>query len=266
MIGTLGELPRPSVGGLAMTGITRIGRAAAPASTVARWSTAAIFATDCATQLDPSIPYALPLVLIRRDLAERRPLIVALLVVATFVGYAVSMSISWGDDSTMLNGYGLINRALVAVVLMTSSAVLAFAAGAQLCDGFRDDFDRLLASLVPILIVALSITLVAGIFLADLFAPSQYNLPIVYVLPVVLIAAAGSGRLVWIAVPLGVLLTIGGYVYGPEPRVNDALFPWLLANRTLAVGAVVGTALLLLRHHRSRSPVSPRTPTNPSPA
>ncbi len=260
MIGTLDELPRPLVGGRAMTEVARTDRAAAPASTAARWSTAAIFATDCATQLDPSILYVLPLVLIRCDVAKRSlPVVALLLVVAMLVGYAAKIAIAWSGDATLLAAHELLNRGFAALTVLMSSLVLVFTAGAPLGDGFRDDFDRLLASLAPILTLALSVAIAIGTVVTDLLAPGEYNPAIAFVLPVALIAVAGSGRMVWIAVLLCALLTVAGYVYGRAPGVDAALLPWLLANRALALAAVIGVAVLLPRDGPQSHPATNRT-------
>jgi len=224
--------------------------------TVAAWaSIAVIFAADCFTQLNLSILYALPLVAIGRTLTGKRLTVLTVALLATtLLGYVIKTCVVLTGRAPPLLSYRLLNRALVVSILILTSVVLRLLYRRTLAERRRDDFDHLLESLTPLLIVLLVFVVTVAILAADLIAPGEYNLPILYGLPIVLIAAARSQRLMWGSVLILSVFSMAGYFVGPPPQVAPTFQKWTLVNRVVAVFAVIGLAALLRSGKTGRHP------------
>jgi hypothetical protein len=216
-----------------------------------------IFTADCLTQLNLSIVYARPLVAFGRRLSGIKfAALTALLVALTVRGYVIKTT-SFLTSAPPLVSYRLLNRSLVASILVLTAIALH-----SLCRrvGERtehDDFDRLLHSVSSLLVALLGAVAAAAILAADLLTPGEYNVPILYGVPIVLIAAAGSERLIWLSAIGLALLSVLGFVAGPAPDVAPGFLKWAVVNRSLAVCAVFGLAFLLRHVTRASHRTSP---------
>jgi hypothetical protein len=199
-----------------------------------------IFTADCLTQLNLSIVYALPLVAFGRRLSGIKfAALTALLVALAFLGYVIKTT--WFLTSAPpLVSYRLLNRSLVASILVLTAIALH-----SLCRrvGERtehDDFDRLLHSVSSLLVALLGAVAAAAILAADLLTPGEYNVPILYGVPIVLIAAAGSERLIWLSANRpGAACRPRLRRWAPRRDVAPGFSKWAVVNRSLAVCARV---------------------------
>jgi hypothetical protein len=222
---------------------------------------AVVFAADCVSQLNLSILYVIPLVAVGRTRNRRRLFaLAAILVAAAFLGYVIKASLVLAGHGPPVISYRLLNRTLVASVIVVTAFVLGWLYGGQQEDEPRgkDDFDELLESLRPMLLTSFAAFIAApllaiAILAADVLVPGQYNLPILYGLPIVLISSVGSERLMWGAAVILSGLSLVGYFAGPAPEVAHGFETWAIVNRVLAVFAVVGLAILLRPPRRYRS-------------
>src|SRR5688500_18888214 len=99
---------------------------------------------------------------------------------------------------------------------------------------FSGGTDSLDGAVGPLLVAAAAFALVVAAL--DLLT-YQVNLPIVYVVPLLLVERAGSRRLLWRAAALLVGLTFAGYFFGRHPPGLEPLDPNSaprLVNRALA--------------------------------
>jgi hypothetical protein len=97
--------------------------------------------------------------------------------------------------------------------------------------------------------------LVVALFASDAAAQAEYNIAVLYALPLVILARTRSGALVWVGLPVLVAATLLGMWVGPPPAPAHV---WNLAlNRVLVCIAMVTVAVLLngrLRAERMTRP------------
>ena len=110
--------------------------------------------------------------------------------------------------------------------------------------------------------VLISVVIVAVVAVADFVTPAQYNLPILYGVPLVICAMTGRRLLLWTMLPVLLVFTYAGYVigpassevlghtsdHGPEVVFGSSVVvgvPAMLSNRTLAACVMVASALVL---------------------
>jgi hypothetical protein len=222
-------------------------------------SVVAISGADCFTQLNLSILYAIPLVAIGRTSgAARLALLTGAFVNLTFLGYVIKTT--WAlENAPPLVSYRMLNRSLVAAILVLTATELHAIVRRRRDRPEGDDFDRLLDSLRPVLVILLSAFAAVAILAADLITPGELNVPILYGAPIVLIAAAGSDRLIWWFASVLAVLSLLGYLVGPAPDVAPGFLRWAIVNRTLAV-CVVFVLAFFLRSTRPSHPTNSPTP------
>jgi hypothetical protein len=97
------------------------------------------------------------------------------------------------------------------------------------------------------------------VLITDLVTPANVNAPILYVLPVLMLAWEGSRFLLWMQVPIILAANFIGFFLGPQPETAE-LNSRLLINRLVAAGAVVLVALVMHILISRRIPTTPWRP------
>ena len=101
----------------------------------------------------------------------------------------------------------------------------------------EDETDETLA-------ILLGAGLTTAIALADFLSPANYNLAILYMVPLFLCAWTRSRRLLWGMWAVALLLAVAGFVFGP-PTAAHTHIELMVENRVLAVVALTLLAVLL---------------------
>lgn len=252
---------------------------------------AVIAAVDLATaNVNLSILYVLPVLIAaqagRRSLTR---LFVVLAILLTYAGYFLGPWPKFPGDthptySNMLANYRMVNRTLSVIAVWAIAAVSYFRLRFRISiDRRRGELDAtdpdgkiyedILGAFEQLTAAAIAIVLVTVIVIADLLTPAQFNLPILYGVPLVLCALTHKRALIWTIVPFILLFTYAGYLIGPASaeggiwgtgpttmRVAGATIhdtavvlgrstlhglPSLLTNRTISACAILACALLL---------------------
>jgi hypothetical protein len=190
--------------------------------------------------LNVGILYLLP-ALLAVKLRRQREFWVAVtcLIILVFLGYAVHRM-----QSPNPPGYRLANRFLAAVALLVAGLRLsagigggnrsATSLGGE--DGLAGGYDLALAG-----------GLIICTFVANMITPSQFNLPILYAVPLTVAATLDRPKLVWIVFAATSACTIVGFWVTP-PTVPQSLVQSLITNRFFAW--VVQLAIALLSQRR----------------
>lgn len=170
-------------------------------------------------------------------------------ILLTYLGYFLK----WWDHESATPWaayltYRLVNRTLTAILLLSLGGLmslhalrqskLAFANGAHAADDTPDEFDSILNWAMPLLAAVLAVMLALAIAATDLLMPAKFNLPILYALPLVVMAWLGSRRLLWASFILLLALSFIGYLAGPS-TAGEGIGKLLLTNRFLAAGVML---------------------------
>jgi branched-subunit amino acid transport protein AzlD len=203
------------------------------------------------------IIYIAPLLLIAE--VGRRAILqgAAVAVVLTYAGYFFGSHPPGVDEWPDL-GVRFVNRTLAAAAIIASAGILLLGISmrerAQRLHRWPHDpdgrsFQQVVLSLERILAPAMAGILVVALFLGDAFARAQYNVALLYCLPLVILARTRSRRLMWAALPLLIMVCLVGLAISPESvGVSPSV---LLTNRLLVCLAMVATAAIIhlrLRH------------------
>jgi len=200
-----------------------------------------------------SLLYAIPIILVAAT--DRRAIIrVSILsLVLAVVGYFIKYVIWPPPTGHQFLNFRLINRGLVCCSLVALGAVLyrmcaSWQAESQVSEeeydpvnenlkAFDEDFSATTAALVAAPLIIL-------ISVIDLFTPANFNLPILYCVPLLIVGWAASRPAMWMVYLALLVLTIIGYAMGSggtEPSLNQAF----LINRFLAIAALTAVAVAL---------------------
>lgn len=217
----------------------------------------AVLLTDLLTHsINLSILYSIPIYVLALHLRARWVVWVALgLVASAYVG--LFMGPRPPDLPTveaLLDNYRFVNRTFSAVAILATGAIAGWQRrwAERMLQRVADDESlqdhpiyldlvdqvRFLATLL----MALAIT--ASLVSVDWTTTAEFNLPILYAVPMVLCVLSGSLRTIWLMVPLLICLTWAGFWVSDEKMQVSAIPP--LINRTIATTmllalAVVGT-------------------------
>jgi hypothetical protein len=197
-----------------------------------------------------SILYLVAMAVLARLLPRSGMFAMALLLIAvTYLGYFVDVRASllagaWGD----VVNFRLLNRTLVAGCLLLTGILLHRAQRLRSAERIlqpleRDEENRLLFSTVSLSFEQLSSRIVSVLIvillaLGDMLTPGELNFPVLYIVPLVLLAIAGDGALVMLLAPALVLLTFTGFFYG-APVIEQQFVFKVATNRTIAASAIV---------------------------
>ena len=221
----------------------------------------AVASADLLTyQVNLPIVYTVPLLLVER--AGRRRVLwqAALLLVAlTFAGYFFGRHPPGLDPLDARSVPRLANRAMAALMLVAAAGVLH--AGITMRERARRarhlwphdpdglSYQRAVLTIDRVLAPVLAALLVVALFVSDAAAQPEYNIAVLYALPLVILARTRSGPLVWFGLPILLAATMLGMWVGPPPSPQHV---WNLSlNRVLVCVAMVTVAVLL--HGRFRA-------------
>lgn len=202
----------------------------------------------CWSRTNLATLYVVPLLIIASR-GELKPLrrAVAWLVVLTYAIYFLKNTIGTGISSASYFDYRLVNRTMVAVTIIAMGQVLKIwivwmreQDNRELPAAFRNT-DQEVSETLALLCCAPLIVLIAAI---DLLAPSNYNLAILYPVPLFICAWTRSRRLPWIMLAMLLTLTTVAYFVGSS-SAEVSYEPSLLRNRVLAgLGMIVVTTIV----------------------
>ena len=209
----------------------------------------AIAILDLRTRLlSPGIIYLVPLVLVTRALRPRDFwLLTASLVVLVYTGYYFGPHRS--DDVGFFQ-FRLINRTLTAVAILLSGTRLT-RWRAQLAandDSGGAELGGIGANRSQTHDLLLSALLVTCTFIADLLTPVNYNLPVLYAVPLIILAVLDVPRLLWAAFAVAALCSVVGYIFSPPAGVPPSLTHALVRSRILANAVLL--VIVLIGHRR----------------
>jgi hypothetical protein len=203
-----------------------------------------------------AILYLLPLVSISR---LQKPTIVwqcaFAFTVLAFAGYFVGVRSGDFENWQDLVNFRLINRMMVAATLLSSAAFLHIQITLRelidhrsrlvhASDEQEHAFDQIIASFDRFAATILCVVLVVLVTLTDLLTPPQFNIPILYSLPLVASARIRQRWVMWSIVLLLLVLAAVGLYLGPKPlpsHIKDAM----IINRVLASLVLIGVAIIL---------------------
>jgi len=191
-----------------------------------------------------SILYAIPMLLFARSGSTRHlGRIVTLLIALTYAAYLFKKATDPLGASTPYLHFSLLNRTLVAVMLAASAWVM------WLWNRWREQEDdpelpttlrlqdREISSTLAILTCIPMVTVI-GAF--DIAAPANYNIAILYGIPLFVCVWTGSRKLLWGVLVTLVLLAAIAHLFGPPATDPSSVFT-VGRNRFVAL---VGLAAL----------------------
>ncbi len=205
---------------------------------------------DLETQaINYSIFYILPLI-IRARLIGLKGLMTCCfgLIGLTFLGYAWDFRDVLFDNPQAMGNYRLLNRSLVAGMLLVATLLVrwwisfriswenshpanSIDVGSDLFERLFRGFENLLAGILCALVVVINLAI-------DLLTPSQTNLGIIYVVPLLIAGFLGSRTMLWILLPVLIGLTLGGFFLDPG-IMHHANYDRLLLNRIIVCVVLV---------------------------
>lgn len=228
---------------------------------------AGVATTDLLTaNVNLSILYILPLLLSgRMRLRVWVWQLAAVLVALTYIGYffgprAAHQTQGWQE---MVWDYRFTNRTLSAVAILVVAMMVQFWIGMReknamshiataRHDPEQETVDQILQSFEVLGTALICGLMMFCIGLADVLSPGEFNLPILYVVPLMLCGAVRSRTLLWSILPFLLGLTLLGFVIGHSPTQPANMFQSLITNRYLAAAVQVAMALLIHTWIRER--------------
>jgi hypothetical protein len=201
----------------------------------------------CWPKTNVSILYVAPLLMLAQTTQPRTLWrTAAILTMLTFGGYFLKNLLvpeQAGDD---LFGYRLVNRTLVAATMVALVPLVMLwqrgrreAIDAELPDTFRREEQEIGATLAAVCCAPL----VGLIAVIDLLSPANYNLAILYPVPLLICAWSRSRTLIWTMLVALELLSFAAFLWGPPLVASDEMS--LTRNRVLSgLGMLVVTAIL----------------------
>ncbi len=175
------------------------------------------------------------------------------LIILTYLCYLLKFDGRWVNQPSILLTYRLLNRSLVALCLAVTAGWLFILSGIEgqmnssrpfFRPRDRELFDQLANTLRMLLAATICTLAIFCVFTTDVLVPGEFNLSILYALPLFIAARRGGRRLMWCLVPVMVALTMVGYYIGPKPVVDATVLHKLLTNRGLTIGVILISAIL----------------------
>jgi hypothetical protein len=202
------------------------------------------------------IVYIVPLLLVE-PLARRKLLwqTAAAFVILTFAGYFFGNLPPSARGLPDFASARLVNRIMSAMTILTAAAMLSLHLSVRERraqqrrrewphDPDGTNFQRAILSLDRILAPLLAGILTVALFFCDIVAAPDYNVALLYGLPLVILARTRSGPIIWTGLPLLMAAALGGLWLG-APLDDPAHLPNLLLNRALTCAAMLGATLTL---------------------
>jgi hypothetical protein len=204
----------------------------------------------CSRGVIVPVLYAVPLVLLARaGYANWLRWITAALVLIVYAAYFAKFVVHPSVHVVHPFDYRLVNRTFVVVAICMLEVLLklrvsteSLRGDVELPETLRHEEDETDETLAILLCVGLT----TAIALVDFLSPANYNLAILYMVPLFLCAWIRSRRLLWGMWGVAMVLTVLGFLWGPAPTVAHAHLGFMVVNRVLA--AMVMTLLAVLLH------------------
>ena len=111
-------------------------------------------------------------------------------------------------------------------------------------DSEEQVFDQITASFDRFATTILCVVLILLVTLTDVITPPQFNIPILFSLPLVASARIQQRSIIWVTVPMLLLLACIGMYLGPRPlpvHIKEVL----IVNRLIACLVLIGIAIIL---------------------
>lgn len=206
-----------------------------------------IFATDLLWQQIIAVLYVLPLLLTTFSGNPKSVLRAAgWFVLLNYAGYFIKNTIAPPADQSVFD-FRLVNRTILAATLVVMGSVLRSwmmwkreQADPEVPAAFKDQ-DREIGETLAILCCA---PLILAIAVIDFLAPANYNIAILYPVPLFICAWTRSRWLPWAMLAVLLVLTVAAFTLGRASTWQGDEFE-LFKNRLLAViGMVAVTAFL----------------------
>jgi hypothetical protein len=210
-----------------------------------------------------SILYPLAVLLSTR--IGRRKLLWAVAFACVFLAYAGYMlgppfdplAAGWHQR---LGNYRMLNRTLAAASILATGLImhLWMALRVRLSSVQPDPkdanypvMDEVLRAFEQLCAAIICLLLAASVMVADICTPAQFNLPILYVIPIASCAWLRSRMVLWVMLPIVLIATWVGFALSDTETLRAVLSAPLARNRILASCAAIGAALVVdawLRH------------------
>lgn len=201
----------------------------------------------CWQRTNLAIFYLAPMLLLAESRSPRALWrLAAVLIALTYGGFFLKNLIGPLRNEDIFVDYRLINRTLVAATIVALVPLIGLwqrtreAAGdEELPESFRREDDEISATFAALVCVPL----VAVIAVIDLFAPANYNLAILYPVPILICAWSRSRSMMWAMLFALQLLSAVAFWWGPAVTSGDEMS--LTRNRILTgIVLLVVTAIL----------------------
>lgn len=170
----------------------------------------------------------------------------AVLIALTYGGYFLKNLIGAAGYADAIMDYRLINRTLVAATIFALAPLIGlwqrtrpFDHDEELPESFRREDDEISATFAALVCVPL----VAIIAVVDLVAPANYNLAILYPVPILICAWSRSRRMMWAMLFALQVLSVVAFWWGPAHNLTDEMS--LTRNRILAGVALLAVTAIL---------------------
>ncbi|MEI6541542.1 MAG: hypothetical protein WCO86_18750 [Planctomycetota bacterium] len=203
----------------------------------------------CLPLTNVAILYIAPLVLMSLFRADSRTIwrLGLTTAVLTYAVYFLKNTVNPYYETLIYFDYRLVNRSLVVLVLLSLAGVLQLwlrtredEQDTELPDQFRQQ-DREIGSTIALL---LCVPIVVAIGMTDYFAPANFNLAILYPVPLFICCWTRSRKLLWSVFVVLAVCAVSCFVWGGQPAAHhDAAS--LVRNRILAVISLTVLASVL---------------------
>jgi hypothetical protein len=225
-----------------------------------------------------AILYALPVVI--AALSGQRLLVAGMTLIAiclSYTGYFIGPQAEQGSTlAEMFSNYRFFNRTLCVATLLaiTGASFLYINVHSKLmsqraehgpADGDRHVYNEVLRFFEQLTASLVTVMLIVCVAVMDWFAPREFNLAILYVVPLVSLIWVNSRKLLWGVFVVLLICTFAGFALDRFGAMDLTVAPHLLRNRFLAGVVLMGCTALLHFAMGSHGPTEAKT-LEPEPA
>jgi len=218
---------------------------------------AAIIALDLSVpKVNFSVLFSVPMLLLvsRTNGLQHVWIHVILVVCVIYASYYAKNRIVSADPEVSLMTFRLFNRTFSALVLAVLCSTAQTWRSWQQERRFlepeeRSEEDEVTSTAALILCVGLGLV----ITIIDLVIPPNFNMPILFIVPIYLSSWTGKTKTLWLTSGSLVIAAIAGFILGPSLDSGDVSSRNLMLNRTIVVvGILIMTMFLQFNMHRKR--------------
>jgi hypothetical protein len=193
-----------------------------------------------------SIFFAIPLVVVarRREFPGLRTFTICALGM-TFGNYLLKSLLYPSASGAQFFDYRLLNRALVAIMLLATAAMIKMVTGVE--GDLRDlpwpeEFRRKQEKRNIWMLTSLGLPVLGVLVVLDFLMPAEFNWPILYAALIVTCSLLRNRKLLWISAFVLSALTLTGYWFAPPSPEAREYERFLLTNRFLVVFVLLAIA------------------------